>query len=124
MLGCGDRIVGTSEPREQRVIIEDRISDESYRRWRFDLPEEGRNFRLSRSFVVTSGGSRDINAIVVDKDNYALYSVHRVTKGKFDLSLDKSSGPYYFVLDNTFSYFIDKWVEGYVTLRYEVLRVE
>ena len=74
LLGCGDGIVGTREPREQRVIIEDRISDESFRRWRFDLPKEGRNFRLSGSFMVTSGGSRDINARVVDKENYALYS--------------------------------------------------
>ena len=101
------------------VIIEDRISDESFRRWRFDLPGEGRNFRLSGSFVVTSGGSRDINARVVDKENYALYSVQRVTKGKFNLSLDKSSGPYYFVLDNSFSMVTDKWVEGSVILKYD-----
>ena len=40
------------------------------RHWRFDLPKGGRNFRLKGSFRITSGGSRDINAYVVDGTEY------------------------------------------------------
>ena len=47
-----------------------------------------------------------------------------MTKGKFDLFLDKSSGPYYFVLDNSFSVFTDKWCEGSVILKIRRLKVE
>ena len=38
------------------------------RHWRFDLPKGGRNFRLKGSFQITSGGSRDIKAYVVEGD--------------------------------------------------------
>ncbi len=117
-------------PRTDTEIIDDRISDESYRAWRFDLPSTGRNFRLKGQFVVTSGGSRDINAYVVDavgfanfrgsnRNFYPIYSRRRVSVGTFDLPIDRNSGPYYFILSNRFSLFTDKWVEGEVTLTYD-----
>ena len=81
-----------------------------------------------RSQTVTSGGSRDINAYVADATEYvnfkrgtnfyALYSRRRVTAGRFEVSLDRKAGPYYFILSNTFSLFTDKWVEGAVELTY------
>lgn len=119
-----------TSPETNTVIIDDRISDESYRAWRFDLPSRGRNFRLKGQFVVTSGGNRDINAYVVDAVEFAnyrgsnpnfypIYSRRRVSTGEFDLPLDKNSGPYYFILSNTFSLFTDKWVKGEVTLTYD-----
>ena len=110
------------DPQSQTVIIDDRISDESYRAWRFDLPSGGRGFKLEGWFNVTSGGSRDINAYVVDAREYLnfkrgtnfypLYSRRRVSTGEFEVSLDRKAGPYYFILSNTFSLFTDKWVEG------------
>lgn len=116
-------------PGTDTKYIDDKISDESYRAWRFDLPSRGRNFRLKGSFVVTAGGSRDINAYVVDAvefanfrrgtNFYSLYGRRRVSVGQFDLPLDKDSGPYYFILSNTFSLFTDKRVEGEVTLTYD-----
>ena len=125
--GCD---TGPTSPEAHTAIIDDKISDESYRAWRFDLPSRGRNYRLKGSFVVTSGGSRDINAYVVDAVEFAnyrgsnpnfypIYSRRRVSVGRFDLSLDKNSGPYYFILSNRFSLFTDKWVEGEVTLTYD-----
>ena len=118
-----------TSPETNTVLIDDRISDESYRAWRFDLPSRGRNFRLKGQFVVTSGGSRDINAYVVDAvefanfrrgtRSYPIYSRRRVSVAEFDLPLDKNSGPYYFILSNTFSLFTDKWVEGELTLTYD-----
>ena len=118
-----------TSPETDTAIIDDKISDESYRAWRFDLPSRGRDFRLRGQFVVTSGGSRDINAYVVDAvefanfrrgtNFYSIYSRRRVSVGRFDLPLDRNSGPYYFILSNTFSLITDKWVEGEVTLTYD-----
>lgn len=119
-----------TSPETNTAIIDDKISDEAYRAWRFDLPSRGRNFRLKGHFVVTSGGSRDINAYVVDAVEFAnyrgsnpnfypIYSRRRVSNGEFDLPLDKDSGPYYFILSNTFSLFTDKRVKGEVTLTYD-----
>ena len=118
-----------TSPETHTVVIDDRISDESYRAWRFDLASRGRNYRLQGRFVVRRGGSRDINAYVVDAvefanfrrgtNFYSMYGRRRVSVGSFDLRLDKSSGPYYFILSNQFSLWTDKWVEGEVTLRYD-----
>lgn len=128
LLSC-DSVLGPSEPSVDSRIIDDRISDESYRSWRFDLPKGGRNYKLKGTFLVTSGGSRDINAYVVNKTEYVnyrtgnsfypLYSRQRVTTGQFDLSLQRELGPYYFILSNRFSMFTDKWVRGSVTLTYD-----
>ena len=117
------------EQRADSRILEDKISDESYRAWRFDLPKGGRNFQLEGSFLVTRGGSRDINAYVVDETGhinfragsnfYALYGRQRVTAGQFELPLRRDEGPYYFILSNRFSMFTDKWVRGSVTLTYD-----
>ena len=126
LVGC-DR--GMNPPQgSQIVIIDDRISDESYRSWRFDLPLEGKGFKLQGWFNVTRGGSRDINAYVVDATEfvnfkrgnnfYPLYSRRRVSTGRFEVSLDRKAGPYYFILSNRFSLFTDKWVEGAVELTY------
>ena len=49
---------------------------------------------------------------------YPLYSRRRVSKGRFEVSLDRKAGPYYFILSNTFPLFTDKWVEGAVELTY------
>ena len=125
--GCD---MAPTSPETDTVIIDDKISDESYRAWRFDLPSRGRNFRLIGSFMVTGGGRRDINAYVVDAVEFAnyrgsnpnfypIYSRLRVSVGRFDLPLDKNSGPYYFILSNRFSWITDKWVEGEVTLTYD-----
>ena len=119
-----------TSPETQTVIIDDKISDESHRAWRFDLPSRGRNFRLKGSFHVTRGGKRDINAFVVDAveyvnyrgsspNFYSIYSRYRVSVGRFDLPLDSKSGPYYFILSNRFSWITDKWVKGEVTLTYD-----
>ena len=119
-----------TSPEKYTFIFDDKISDESYRAWGFDLPSRGRNFKLRGWFVVTRGGSHDINAYVVDAEEYAnfpynfrashaLYSRQRVAIGQFDLLLDKGSGPYYFILSNRFSAIIDKRVEGEVTLTYD-----
>ena len=125
--GCD---TGPTSPETHTAIIDDKISDESYRAWRFDLPSRGKNYRLKGSFVVIGGGSRDINAYVVDAVEFAnyrgsnpnfypIYARRRVSVGRFDLPLDKELGPYYFILSNTFSRFTDKWVEGEVTLTYD-----
>ena len=125
--GCD---MAPTSPETHTVTIDEKISDESYRIWRFDLASRGRNFRLKGSFVVTAGGSRDINAYVVDAVEYvnyrgsnpyfySLYSRRRVSVGRFDLPLDKNSGPYYFILSNRFSLWTDKWVEGEITLTYD-----
>ena len=128
LLSCGS-VVGPAEQVVDSRVIDDRISDESYRSWRFDLPKGGRNFRLKGSFVVTSGGSRDISAFVVDRTEYVnyrsgnnfypLYSRRRVTTGEFDLRLQRDLGPYYFILSNRFSLFTDKRVKGSVALTYD-----
>ena len=76
--------------------------------------------QVEGSFRVTGGGDRDINAFVVDAveyvnyrgsnpNFYSIYSRHRVSVGRFDLPLDKNSGPYYFILSNRFSWITDKW---------------
>ena len=129
LAGCDKRSTGPAlESVITTVIIDDRISDESYRSWRFDLPPGRRKFNLKGWFYVTSGGSLDINAYVVDATGYLnfkrgtnfypLYSRRRVSTGEFEVSLDRKAGPYYFILSNRFSLFTDKWVEGAIELTY------
>ena len=129
LAGCDKRSMGpASESFITTVIIDDRISDESYRSWRFDLPSGGRGFKLEGWFNVTSGGNRDINAYVVDAREYlnfkrgtnfySLYTRRRVGTGEFEVPLDRKAGPYYFILSNRFSLFTDKWVEGAIELTY------
>ena len=130
LLGCSGIGGPDYEPFVDSYVIEEKISDESYRVYRFDLPTSGRDFSLSGWFKVTSGGSHDINAYVVDATEftnfrsgnnfYPLYSRNRVTTGRFDnIPLSRERGPFYFILSNRFSLFTDKWVEGEVTLQYE-----
>ena len=87
-----------------------------------------RNFVLSGTFEVTAGGSRDINAYVVDRIGYknfsngnnfrALYSARRTTTDRFSISLDRAD-TYYFLLSNDFSILTSKTVDARLELRYE-----
>ncbi len=70
LLGCSGIGGPDYEPFVDSYVIEEKISDESYRVYRFDLPTSGRDFSLSGWFKVTSGGSHDINAYVVDATEF------------------------------------------------------
>ena len=125
LFGC-DSITGPDG--RQEVVIDDRIPARNYLYWQVALPKGGHNFRLKGSFQVTSGGNRDISAYVLDATEFVNFEAgnnaygwvrERVTTGKFDLRLDRRSGPYYLVLDNQFSLLTDKYVKGSVSLTYD-----
>ena len=111
-------------------IVSTRISASTFLRVEIDPRdfESGRNFVLSGTFEVTSGGSRDINAYVVDEIGYinfrnnnnfrALFSANRVTTDRFSVSL-RSDEAYYFILSNRFSLLTSKTVDAKLELRYE-----
>lgn len=129
---CGDGLLGpTWEPRSTPYnVVSTRIAAGTFLRVKIDPRdvESGRNFVLSGTFKVTSGGSRDINAYVVDEIGYtnfrndnnfrALFSVHRVTTDRFSVTL-RSDEAYYFILSNRFSWLTAKTVNADLELRYE-----
>ena len=90
--------------------------------------EHGRNFVLSGNFEVLAGGSRDINAYVVDEIGYknfyngnnfrAFFSVTRVTTDRFSIPLFRAD-TYYVLFSNRFSIFTDKRVDLNIELHYE-----
>lgn len=81
----------------------------------FSLPLDG---RLRGGFRVTAGGEKDIDAVVVDTQNYSLLTSKqgfrsfasrvKVSRGTFDVPL--SSGNYFVVLSNKHSWFTAKEV--------------
>jgi len=83
---------------------------------------------LRGEYITIEGGSKDINALVVDDVNFinwqnsttttALYFKERVTTDRFSLSI-RQPGTYYFILSNRFSILTDKTVDGTVTLEYK-----
>ena len=129
---CGDGLLGPSwEPRSTPYnIVSTRVAAGTFLRVKIDPRDvnAGRNFVLSGTFEVTSGGSRDINAYVVDEIGYtnfrndnnfrALFSVHRVTTDRFSVAL-RSDEAYYFILSNRFSWLTAKTVNADLELRYE-----
>ena len=93
---------------------------------RYDSPsattnlKRGRNFVLSGNFEVIAGGSRDINAYVVDEIGYknfynennfrSFFSATRVTADRFSIPLFRAD-TYYVLFSNRFSIFTDKRVD-------------
>jgi hypothetical protein len=74
------------------------------------------------------GGSNDIQAFLADADNFqnlqsglqaqTLYSTAKTSFGNINTAIPLS-GDYYFVLNNRFSNFTDKYVSGDIELTYD-----
>ena len=129
---CGDGPLGPAWVTRSTPynVVSTRIAAGNFLRVKIDPRdvESGRNFVLSGTFEVTSGGSRDINAYVVDEIGYknfrnennfrALFSANRVTTERFSVALDQDD-TYYFILSNRFSWLTAKTVDAELELRYE-----
>jgi len=133
LTACGDSLTGpTWGPESRPFSAVTPIDAGDFFAVRFPISngdfERGRNFVLSGNFEVIAGGSRDINAYVVDEIGYknfyngnnfrSFFSSTKVTTDRFSIRLSRAD-TYYVLFSNRFSIFIDKRVDLNIELRYE-----
>ena len=133
LTACGDSLTGPAwESESSPFSVVTSIDAGDFYAVKFPVTndefERGRNFVLSGTFEVIAGGSRDINAYVVDEIGYknfsngnnfkAFFSSQRVTTDRFSIRLSRAD-TYHVLFSNRFSIFTDKRVDLNIELRYE-----
>ena len=133
LTACGDSLTGPAwESESSPFSVVTSIDAGRFYAVKFPISNEeferGRNFVLSGTFEVTAGGSRDINAYVVDEIGYknfdngnnfrSFFSARRVTTDRFSIPLFRAD-TYYVLFSNRFSIFTDKRVDLRLELSYE-----
>lgn len=117
------------QPIMKKVVIYDtlQVDAQTTRSYTIDLNTDIlKNCVLKGQFVASGGSGNDIKIAVYDAMNYlnwqnghsasAMYQTDKLTTGEFNLPI-KTSGKYYLVVDNSYSWFTDKvivvdaWVE-------------
>lgn len=118
------------QPIIKRFVIYDtlQVAAQTTRSYTIDLNTEIlKNCALKGQFLASGGSGNDIKVAVYDAMNYlnyqnghsatAMYKTDKLTTGEFDLPI-KTTGKYYVVVDNSYSWFTDKVVVIAVRVEY------
>jgi hypothetical protein len=117
------------QPRSEDIVSDEfDVKATQYASYRFVVPEGVTNVRVVGHFSASGGSGNDIEAYILDDDNYAnwrnrhpagsYYNSGRVTQSTMNVPLAPVARTYYLVFNNRFSLFSQKTVNANVELHY------